>query len=76
MENLQKLKQLAEKVNERYLNDLNDDDQLKELFDFSKRITDAFVVVGYDQYGAISLDQLINAYKKTVILIMVGDLLR
>lgn len=62
MENLQKLKLLAHRCNECYNSGLNDDDQVKAMFDFSKSIIDAFIVVGYDSYGAISLEQLKESY--------------
>lgn len=51
------LKNLCQSVNKRYLNGLNDDDQVNALFNFYKGIKGVYIIVGYDNYNIINEEQ-------------------
>jgi len=53
-----KLTQLCNNVNERYASGRNDDDQVRSLFDYSNKITSAFIAIGFSTYEAINTAQL------------------
>ena len=56
---LNKLQKLCEIVNSRYASGLNDDDQVRNLFNYEKKIKDkARVIIGYDKYKALSISEL------------------
>jgi hypothetical protein len=61
--NLTKLQSLCDTVNRRYASGLNDDDQVNRMFTFEDKIKDARVIIGYDTYKAISIENL-NELKK------------
>jgi hypothetical protein len=51
--NLQKLQRLCDIVNKRYKNELNDDDQVKRMFEFREKHTDELqIIIGWDTYNA------------------------
>lgn len=58
MENLKKLQRLCDTVNRRYQRGLNDDDAVGAMFKFAKTITDAQVIIGFDDYQAISIEEV------------------
>lgn len=62
MKNLAKLQNLCNAVNRRYESGLNDDDQVKRMFDFEKQTNDVCVIIGYDKYHAISMEELKTIY--------------
>jgi len=64
MKNLIKLQRLCDIANRRYDSGQNTDDQDKRLFDFSKQINDACVLIGYNDYQAISTNEVISFYKE------------
>lgn len=55
---LQKLQTLCSKVNSRYSAGLNDDDQVKAMFEYQKKHPELHVIIGYDKYQAITQEQL------------------
>lgn len=61
---LQKLQSLCDKSNRRYAAGLNDDDQVKAMFDYQKKHPELIVLIGYDKYQAITREQL-KEYAKT-----------
>lgn len=61
---IQKLQTLCSKVNTRYAAGLNDDDQVKAMFDYQKKHPELIVIIGYDKYQAITKEQL-KEYAKT-----------
>jgi hypothetical protein len=60
---LNKLQQLCNNVNRRYQAGLNDDDQVKALFDYAKKNHCVCVVVGYDDYNGITAYEVLQMYK-------------
>jgi hypothetical protein len=58
--NLEKLQILCNAVNKRYAKGLNDDDQVAKMFKFASSQNDAVVVIGYDDYQAISKQVLLD----------------
>lgn len=63
MKELNRLQQLCENANKRYKAGLNDDDQVKKIFDFAKKNICVCVAIGYDTYNAIAADQVLELYK-------------
>lgn len=61
---LERLQTLCKKVNTRYAAGLNDDDQVRAMFDYSKKHPELAVLIGYDKYQAITQEQL-KEYAKT-----------
>ena len=70
--NLEKLEKLCEIVNTRYLSGKNDDDQVRAMFNFEKEHSDVRVIIGFNDYKAISVEQYnhfyINAVRNGMIL--------
>ena len=64
--NLEKLQNLCEIVNIRYSKGLNDDDQVKKMFEFEKQQNDAIVVIGWDTYLAIDVNEYNRLYNLAV----------
>lgn len=58
MENLKRLQCLCDAVNSRYQRGLNDDDQVRNMFKFEKSIKDAQVIIGYEDYQALSTEEI------------------
>ena len=48
----EKLKELCNIVNKRYAKGLNDDDQVKKMFDYKNKHPELDIIVGYDTYKA------------------------
>ena len=66
---LSKLKRLCETVNRRYSSGLNDDDQVRRMFDYESKVKDkARVIIGYDTYKALSTAELKELKKDAEIL--------
>lgn len=60
-----RLQRLCEIVNNRYAKGLNDDDQVKEMFDFAKKNLEIVrVAIGYDKYRAVKTDFVKGIIKK------------
>lgn len=55
---LQKLQELCDKCNRRYLAGLNDDDQVKAMFDYQKKHPELIIGIGYDTYTALTTEQV------------------
>ena len=55
---LQKLQELCDKCNRRYLAGLNDDDQVKAMFDYQKKHPELIVGIGYNTYTALTTEQV------------------
>ena len=60
---LKQLQMLCHKVNRRYAKGLNDDDQVAAMFKFEKSISDCRVIIGWDDYQAMTIEQLEEEYK-------------
>lgn len=56
--NLKKLQALCKAVNSRYQRGLNDDDAVRKMFNFAESIADAQVIIGYDDYQALSIEEV------------------
>lgn len=61
---VQKLQALCDKCNRRYLAGLNDDDQVKEMFDYQKKNPELIIGIGYDTYTALTTEQ-VKKYAET-----------
>ena len=64
MESLKKLQSLCDASNRKYNAGLNDDDQIRALFNYTKENTNVCVVIGYDSYNAITAEDVIKFYKE------------
>lgn len=64
METLKKLQALCDASNRKYAAGLNDDDQIRALFEYTKKNTSVCVVIGYDNYNAITAEEVIKFYKE------------
>jgi len=64
MEQLKKLQSLCDASNKRYKADQNDDNQVRNLFNYAKKNTFVCVLIGYDTYNAIKADEVIKFYKE------------
>lgn len=71
--NCQKLQSLCDTVNKRYAKGQNDDDQVSAMFKFSRSIKDAFVLIGYDDYNAITEEQKDDYIKNSFISLSEDD---
>ena len=71
--NLIILKNLCQSINKRYLNGLNDDDQINTLFNFYKGIKGVYIIVGYDNYNVINEEQKKDFIKNHLISTHVTD---
>ena len=58
MENLKRLQNLCNAINSRYQRGLNDDDAVSKMFKFANTIKDAQVIIGYDDYQALSVEEV------------------
>ena len=63
--NLNKLQKLCDIVNNRNSKGLNDDDQVARMYKFEKSISDARVIIGWDDYQAMSIEDLKKEFKKS-----------
>ena len=64
--NLEKLEKLCEIVNTRYLSGKNDDEQVRNMFNFESEHSDVRVIIGYNDYKAISAEQYNQFYINAV----------
>ena len=64
--NLEKLQNLCDIVNIRYSKGLNDDDQVKKMFEFEKKQNEAIIVIGWDTYWAISVEEYNKLYNLAI----------
>ena len=64
--NLEKLQNLCKIVNMRYSKGLNDDDQIKKMFEFEKKQNDAIIIIGWDTYWAIDVNKYNELYNLSV----------
>jgi len=63
--NLEKLKTLCDVVNKRYAKGLNDDDEVKKMFDFENLHEDVKIVIGSDDYQAITKDDFEKEFENS-----------
>lgn len=61
---IQRLQTLCDKSNSRYAAGLNDDDQVKAMFDYQKKHPELVVGIGYDTYTALTIEQ-VKKYAET-----------
>lgn len=64
MKTLKKLQSLCDASNRKYDAGLNDDDQIRALFNYSKKNTSVCVLIGYDSYNAVPAEEVIKFYKE------------
>ncbi len=64
MKKLNKLQSLCDASNKRYSAGLNDDDQIRALFNYSKKNTSVCVIIGYDSYNAVPAEEVVAFYKQ------------
>lgn len=55
---LTKLANLCEKCNARYARGLNDDDQVRAMFDYANISPDLCLLIGWDKYKAATVQQV------------------
>jgi len=58
MGNLKRLQNLCDAVNSRYQRGLNDDDAVAKMLKFANSIQDAQVIIGYEDYQAMSTEDI------------------
>lgn len=58
---LNKLSNLCEICNSRYARGLNDDDQVRAMFDYANISPDLCVLIGWDKYKAATVQQIEEA---------------
>jgi len=61
--NLERLQKLCNIVNRRYASEQNDDDQVAHMYKFEKSVSDVRVIIGWDDYQAMSVEQLEEEFK-------------
>ena len=64
MKKLNKLQALCDASNKRYSAGLNDDDQTRAIFYYTKKNTSVCVLIGYDTYNAIPAEEVILFFKQ------------
>ena len=67
------LKNICQSINRRYLNGLNDDNQVHALFNFYKGIKGVYIIVSYDDYNVINEEQKKDFIKNHLISTHVTD---
>ena len=64
MKTLKKLQSLCDASNRKYDAGLNDDDQIRALFNYTNKNTSVCVLIGYDSYNAVPAEEVIKFCKQ------------